>query len=367
MLGKFRLGDSPAPAPSSPFASLLTSPLPFLPPPTPLSKKRTKSNAENIPPSLNHIPSTPTPYKRPRVEPKTPLQQVHGAWETRKPTKLSDYVPSSHTFENDTQRLEFIFDAIQYVGWSFGQFLHTASLNPKRTGQGRTSQHAQTVSRFLRGQDNHTPMEVVELWYLSSDTRLGGDEEKEDMMYSLCIPYIQIKPFRPALSSFAVQFCAQKIEKEARVAVKSSSGLHATVKKQGRYKLEWKNVGLSTIEYCQQVLLDCLPVAYHLFMQIAGNESPTRRPSSLVTTHALSSLLFTRSNESRLVPLSLGLLSFAYSAPVDLMAYLSRIGVMPAYNTIYTALERLALYQGSEVKDFGRDPGIVSFIQCDID
>jgi hypothetical protein len=62
---------------------------------------------------------------------------------------------------------------------------------------------------------------------------------------------------------------------------------------------------------------------------------------SEVTTHAPSSLLFKRNNEARLLPLYPDSLAFAYSTPVDLIAYCSRIGLMPAYTTISNSLDGL--------------------------
>jgi hypothetical protein len=46
------------------------------------------------------------------------------------------------------------------------------------------------------------------------------EEEKEDpLMYSLSVPYTEIKPVRAALSSFAVQKCAKKLTAEGSKSV----------------------------------------------------------------------------------------------------------------------------------------------------
>jgi len=48
-------------------------------------------------------------------------------------------------------------------------------------------------------------------------------------MYSPSTHFLDIGPARPAITSFAVQFIEKKLTQERNVAVKLSSGLHASV------------------------------------------------------------------------------------------------------------------------------------------
>lgn len=84
-----------------------------------------------------------------------------------------------------------------------------------------------------------------------------------------------------------------------------------------------------------------------------------------VCTHVISSLNFTRNNEARLLPLVEGFLYFAFSAPADLMAYASRIGHMPAWSTLYNALEELANHETLVTAAHAQDPSKVGFWQGD--
>lgn len=65
------------------------------------------------------------------------------------------------------------------------------------------------------------------------------------------------------------------------------------------------------------------------------------------------------------MPLARGLLYFSFSAPVDLMAYGSRIGEMPAYSTIYNSLKGLSAHEGSVTLKIGQDPTKWGFLQFD--
>ena len=64
------------------------------------------------------------------------------------------------------------------------------------------------------------------------------------------------------------------------------------------------------------------------------------------------------------MPLARGLLYFASSAPVDLFAYGSRIGEMPAYSTISNTLQGLSDLEGAVTTSHGCDPtkfGVLQF------
>ncbi|KAF8983551.1 hypothetical protein BDQ17DRAFT_1437367 [Cyathus striatus] len=263
---------------------------------------------------------------------------------------------------NSSEKLEIVLDTISSVGWTFTHFLHYLFQNPKEIHW--SAQHLQVAGRFLRGENVYTVGHILELWEKHPDGRLMGDLEKVGQMYSLAVPYIEIKAVRPVLSSFAVQKCLEKLVSEAKTAVKPDSGLQATAKQGYSAKLEWQAVGLSTIESVQQTLQKHMPVAFHLLQVMTGDlktskTSDTRHPGILVCI-SNTSFIYTR-----LLPLSLGLLAFAYSAPVDLMAYCSRIGVMPAYTTISTSLERLAKDQAVTIAEHGCDPSKVGFLVFD--
>ena len=65
------------------------------------------------------------------------------------------------------------------------------------------------------------------------------------------------------------------------------------------------------------------------------------------------------------MPLARGLLYFASSAPVDLFAYSSRIGEMPAYSTISNTLQGLSDQEAAVTTSHGRDPTKFGVLQFD--
>ncbi|TEB22269.1 hypothetical protein FA13DRAFT_1600942, partial [Coprinellus micaceus] len=205
------------------------------------------------------------------------------------------------------------------INWSIPELMKYTFTEPEKTK--RSLRHAGVASKFLTGKDKVTPGQILQLWDKSADGRI----EREENMFSTTIHYSAIKPVRPSLTSYAAQKCLQKVNQEGSAVVKSDAGLHASIRKDSTQKLEWK----------------------------------------AVATHALAALLYKRNSEARLLPMSLGLLAFSYSTPVDFMAYCSHIGVMPAWTTISKALNHLGKFQGELVRSLGRDPKLVGFIQTD--
>ena len=65
------------------------------------------------------------------------------------------------------------------------------------------------------------------------------------------------------------------------------------------------------------------------------------------------------------MPLARGLLYFASSAPVDLFAYGSRTGEMPAYSTISNTLQGLSDQEAAVTTSHGRDPTKFGVLQFD--
>ncbi|KAF6759280.1 hypothetical protein DFP72DRAFT_961391 [Ephemerocybe angulata] len=356
MHGRWRVSavpPSPLASPHPSNAASSSSPFLFAEPPS--SRKRA-INDENQPPG---VPATPTPAPKKRkvlVE-----KSLHRIPNFNMPE--SDIpLPSRHHKE----KLAYILPHIQECGWTLGDFLYYLFLNDGSRGP----THASMVSQFLSGRTIRTPAEIIALWDIHPDGCLHDDEEKEELMYRFDdIPYIKIKPVRSALSSFAAQKIQKKVKAEAKTAVKPENGLHASARKKSSHKLAWKAMGLTTVEGVQNLLQEHLPVTYQLVCDVTGDTdsdvSAKRRPGPLVATHALSSLLYKRSSEARLLPLSLGLLAFAYSTPVDVMAYCSRVGIMPTYNTVTQSLRLMANHQALAIQEHGRDTTKTGFIVLD--
>ncbi|KAF5323991.1 hypothetical protein D9611_008409 [Ephemerocybe angulata] len=354
---RFRLSSSPAP-PQTPArdGSYPYHPTAVTTPRQSPSKKR-PVNDENERPQGSLF--TPTPSKKRKAgDSSTPAVPLF----LPPPPPLK----KKRTYNKDWQKLDAIFDRLQELNWSFSDLLGYAFT----TKEARSTRHATVISKFLQGKDNCYPAQLIEAW----DKHRDGAVERFDNMYSLSVPYHEIKPVRPALTSYAAQKCRDRLKKESNSTVKPDAGLHMSARKKSQNRLEWAAIGVSTVEEVESTLRESMPLAFGLLYEITGEKGvdpdpaaalKRRRPGNLVTTHALSSLLYKRNSEARLLPLSLGLLAFAYSTPVDFMAYCSRIGIMPAYTTISTALDLLAQHQANVIREHARDPQKVGFLVFD--
>ena len=74
----------------------------------------------------------------------------------------------------------------------------------------RTHTHTAAVHKFLAGQTDYALTDILASWFHSLDGRL--DETKNStLMYSVTIPYKNIKPVRACLTSFAVQTVEEQL------------------------------------------------------------------------------------------------------------------------------------------------------------
>ncbi|KAJ7104701.1 hypothetical protein C8R44DRAFT_542106, partial [Mycena epipterygia] len=210
--------------------------------------------------------------------------------------------------------------------WTLGEFLFMIFDHQGREGS-RSQTHAQMVKSFLGGTANYTPSDILTCWMTSPDGVLHAYSPDSADMYSTETPYTQIGPVRAALTSLSLQTVGDFLARGAETAVLD---LH-------------------------------LKPASYILERIA-----TRKPRTCdgVIIHALADLLFCRSSRANLLPLARGILYFGSSVPVDIMAYNSRIGTMPAYSTVRRHLEGLSSEEALVTFRHGSDPtkaGILLF------
>ncbi|KAH6893918.1 hypothetical protein BKA70DRAFT_1117540 [Coprinopsis sp. MPI-PUGE-AT-0042] len=266
--------------------------------------------------------------------------------------------------KTDDERIELFQRTLEDCGWSLSDLLFKISDHTERGG--RSNSHAQMMSRFLQGRTRYSPIEIINLWLKSPDGRVSAVDDDQHM-YSLDVPYASIKSIRSSLTAFAAQTIRDKVVEEAKKAVEPGGGLHATLRRRGSQRVEWVDIGASTIERIGKIQHSIQPVTARLLRAIAGGEDQQRkkRPVDMVCIDVLSSLNFARNSEARLLPLMKGLLYFAHSAPVDLITYGSRVGAMPAYQTIYNTAKHIAEHEAEKTFEEGRDPSLVVVIQAD--
>ncbi|RDB30543.1 hypothetical protein Hypma_007322 [Hypsizygus marmoreus] len=349
MLNKYRLSavsEIPSPVKASTTAQIYS----FSPP----------SAAESPAPSASK-----TARKRKRAasdsnKENTPLGTDQG------PSKRA-YTPRKSTQE----KLETVFGAISSVSWSLSEFLYHTFRTKDQNGAKihRSDQHAKYAQNFLQGASTYSAAMVLDEWFRSPD----GHPSDNDNMYTTATPYVEIRPVRAALTSFAAQITQAKLLKEAKSAVKPESGLHVSSRKRGEQKMQWADIGAATVSRVSEIIKKHQPLTWELLMAIAtsdrqsrtGAEVEQRRPPDMVCTHVISALDFARNNEARLLPLARGLLYFAFSAPADLFAYGSRVGEMPAYSTISRALSDLSAHEADLIRVHASDPNTCGAVQID--
>ncbi|KAF5335156.1 hypothetical protein D9611_010860 [Ephemerocybe angulata] len=342
---------------------------------TPKGTKR-KDNDENLPPgscsTFSSRPSKKIRFSKPKSTSSVPPLFFPHRDDPPDPvlcSKCSDPVPptkpTSKRYSTE-EKLDMMLQALEDCHWKLSHFLHAISDHTTRGGRG--ARHAQVMSAFLQGRGTYTPIEIIDLWVRSPDSRIAKNTNHAELMYSFSTPYKAIRPLRPAITSLAVQMTEVKLASEAKKAVKPDAGLHATLRVKGAHKADLLDIGSSTFAEIGALQLQVQPVASRLLSTIAGGTTDIvrkRRPVETVVINALSTLNFTRNNEARLLPLMKGLLYFAHSAPVDLISYNSRTGDMPAYTTIYKAVKHLGKQESAATLARGRDPKVVGVIQFD--
>ena len=171
------------------------------------------------------------------------------------------------------EKLQNLFQTIDDAGWSMSDFLYYTFRNKDSKGKAvnRDHSHASTVQKFLSGQTRYNPAHIIAFWFNHRDGRL---EKQSDLMYLTTVPYTEIKPVRPCLTSFAVQIVERRLVQEAINAVKPSSGLHAVAsRKSALKKAEWVDVGATTAPEVSGVLRTLQPLTWYYLTQIA-----TRKP-----------------------------------------------------------------------------------------
>ncbi|KAJ7805931.1 hypothetical protein B0H14DRAFT_2526395 [Mycena olivaceomarginata] len=236
-----------------------------------------------------------------------------------------------------------VLNTIRGQGWTLGAFLFKLFQAKDENDTQRSNQHAQMVSKFLRGDGDHTPSDIIACWMKSPYGVVASGSRESEEMYSTTIPYTAIRSVRPALTSFALQTMGEHLAR-----------------------------GSETISVVGGILESHLGAAFYLLDLIARRKPRKRdgiqllprksRPSRGVIIHCLSDLLFCRSYRANLLPITRGILYFGTSVPVEIMAYNCRIGTMPSYSTIYRTLDGLSTDEAAITSNHGRDPTKAGFL-----
>jgi hypothetical protein len=285
------------------------------------------------------------------------------------------------------QKLDKVFDYLKTLEWTTEDFLKHL-FAPKTHTSTRSQRHGLIMEQFLSGRDHYTVSKLLESMWITFD---GAGHHSADM-YSVAIPYLEMRPVRAAISLFAAQIVETRLLEEAQVGIDEDNGMHASITSRNEAgRVEWASIGASLIPAIQANLSQHMPLAFHYMLRIAEPRPRKRkgaiavrihRPPNLVSylkslyttklitrvtkiaTQALCSLLFGRSGRARLLPITLGILYLASCVPVDIFAINSRLGIMPVINTVKSVLKGFSDQKAVAIRTRGRDTSTKTVNGC---
>ncbi|KAJ3819357.1 hypothetical protein F5880DRAFT_1677906 [Lentinula raphanica] len=330
------------------------------------------SEIENIAPSVllaSH--STHRPYS-PSKRPRSNTQYLH-----QSPSKTPKCVKSMLlSREAKLARIRDLCVELGFSSWIDAMLAMFRSPDTKLTDpfdielyRARSS----SVSKFLRGETAQTAADFLKTWMCH---RAGRFHRNSSEMFSSLEekPYEEIRPVRPALTSFAFQVVAHKMVAQAEIAVQPESGLHVHIptKRQPTKPhvnvVDWSAFSSTTLKTISTIHQELQPLIQKLLLLLAARpESRNRvnRPPDIVVDDIISKLAFSRSPHARLQPVMKGLFEFASNASFDTFRYESRVSNTPAYSTIIKLLYALAEEGAKATIAYCRDPAYVVWATID--
>ncbi|KAJ3991231.1 hypothetical protein F5050DRAFT_1802198 [Lentinula boryana] len=302
----------------------------------------------------NQPPSTPiisAPAQPPLIPiigahvqpPSTPIQpSSKPASQPNRVTSIGFGPNSTEPTDPTTRKLERILSAIQDEDWSFGKFLYHFFRTKDEDGveiKGRTKRHAGMMSIFMHGNSNHDEY---------------GD------MFSVTKSFENIHHARPALTSFAAQLVKDHLLLTAKSIVSPNGGLHREQADQ--------NEKVPILEGDVEAVLESEKSTLEKTQSKPPEDghalTRNHRQPEIVTTYALSSLLFSRNRNANLLPTKKAMLLFACQTNLYLFAHESRVGASTNYTTVLRMLDKHAKANAAAVEEIAHSKtraGILRF------
>ncbi|KAJ3742526.1 hypothetical protein DFH05DRAFT_1401446 [Lentinula detonsa] len=192
----------------------------------------------------------------------------------------------------------------------------------------------------------------------------SSHDEYSDM-FSVTKPFENIHHARPALTSFAAQLVKEHLLLTAKSIVSPNGGLHREQADQNEEVpiLEGDVVAVSEKSTLEKTQSNRLSRAKNPPEDGRALTSNHRHPE-IVSTYALSSLLFSRNQNANLLPSEKAMLLFACQTNLYLFAHESRIGASTNYTTVLRMLDMHAEANAAAVKEIAHSKtraGILRF------
>jgi hypothetical protein len=116
----------------------------------------------------------------------------------------------------DAEKLDCFFAFLQEtLKWTFGELLYHMSkgkspgakrkLGPNEksfitSNPKEVKRNSSIIQHFMHGRGTYGPADILNNWMQHP---YGADERESHLMYSTSVPYLEIRPVRPALTAFA--------------------------------------------------------------------------------------------------------------------------------------------------------------------
>ncbi|KAF8072301.1 hypothetical protein FPV67DRAFT_1411833 [Lyophyllum atratum] len=309
--------------------------------------------------SLSTPLSTPRRVTNSQLQTPTPGSQTTGRRTPRRPAL------------KDGDKVEVILTAIKDVGWTISKFLdvlfehedlkfakHNAADDPSLK-----SQHRNMVQAFLNGTAKpHAGYILDRIYqYAGNLAYRSNDATFSAQLYVPGRSFKTVEHARPSLVAWAVSLVSELVRAEADKMIQPETGLHMRAKSKRReHQVTWSAVDAFSFRTLQNVAETHAPIfwtvtsSYANSTFIPGGELTAirkQRPQNLVTTSAVMSLTFCRSQLASLYPMCRGIWHFAARSHQNVFRVESRIGHAVAYKTVFDALKTMANDQLQVLKD----------------
>ncbi|KAJ7663618.1 hypothetical protein B0H17DRAFT_952456 [Mycena rosella] len=106
-------------------------------------------------------------------------------------TSQSQSVRQPHHF--DDEKMKDVLDAIKHQGWTLGEFLYRLFRRKDEDQAPQSNQHAQMVSKFFKGEGDHTPSDILTCWMTNPYGAIPASSPQSTDMYSTTTPYTAIR------------------------------------------------------------------------------------------------------------------------------------------------------------------------------
>ncbi|KAF7797543.1 hypothetical protein EIP86_008743 [Pleurotus ostreatoroseus] len=305
------------------------------------------------------------------AEPQTP--KTNAAASGSKPT--SKRKPR----QSEEEKLDTMLTQLKECNWTLGEFLHALF----RAGPTRNRSHAKMVERFLRGTTGHGLGDILKWWMEDPSGIPETGSSEAHLLYSLDVPYLELKHARAVMTSFAAQTVKAEMFREVRSIAESKSGMHGTgTSPKGRKELARDDIGPNTLSDVKTIIEKTQPLTWRIICDLVTPPPRVRngvvtirktRPPELVSTSSMSrftateiisTIDFAHTFAARRLPAARAILYFACGAQQTLFTYGSRVGHLLSWKATCRLLRRLGEQTGARLRELGESDtkaGIIRF------